>query len=470
MYLFSEVTMVFSSLIFLYVFLPITFLLHYLAKTLKMKNIVLMILSVFFYAWGEPFYVILMLFTTLVNYVCGRIIDAKRGTGGAKAAMIACVVITLSLLGVFKYLSFLLDSIGFLIGTDIAFVNIVLPIGISFFTFQTLTYTIDLYRNEVKVQKSYTNLLMYVSLFPQLIAGPIVRYSDIEEQITMRMVTFEKTAAGIVRFACGLAKKVLIANTAGGLATNILGGDLKALPAGDALFGIIMYAFQIYFDFSGYSDMAIGLGKMFGFEFQENFNYPYISRSITEFWRRWHMSLSTFFRDYVYIPLGGNRKRQVLNLFIVWFLTGLWHGASWNFVLWGLYYFVFLIIEKFIILKLPKMLNIVMGTVYTFPVVLMGWVLFYYPDTSQLFAFIRALFGGTGLGFAGTNTASLWLENIPLLIIAIVSSTPVLTNLIKGMKENVRLPLSYVYTLGIMFLCTQALVGQTYNPFIYFRF
>ncbi len=468
--------MVFSSLLFLYVFLPVTFLLHFLAKSLKMKNLVLTFVSVLFYAWGEPFYVILMLFTTLVNYVCGRIIHAKRGTGAAKAAMIACAAITLGLLGVFKYLNFFLDSVGFLIGTDITSVNIILPIGISFFTFQTLTYTIDLYRGQVGVQKSYLNLLMYVSLFPQLIAGPIVRYSDIEEQITVRTITFEKTAAGIVRFTCGLAKKVLIANAAGLLASGtkevpgILDGNLAALPAGDALFGILMYAFQIYFDFSGYSDMALGLGKMFGFEFLENFNHPYVSRSITEFWRRWHMSLSSFFRDYVYIPLGGNRKHQVLNLFVVWFLTGLWHGASWNFVLWGLYYFVFLVIEKFILFKLPKKLNIVMGAIYTFPVVLMGWVLFYYPDTSRLLGFTKALFGGAGLGFAGVNTASLWLENMPLIIIAVISSTPVFTNLMKGIKETVRLPLSYVYTFGILFLCTQALVGQTYNPFIYFRF
>lgn len=468
--------MVFSSLLFLYVFLPATFLLHFIAKSLKIKNLVLTVVSVFFYAWGEPFYVILMLFTTLVNYVCGRIIDAKRGSGGAKAAMIACAVITLSLLGVFKYLDFFLENIGFLIGKEIAYVNIVLPIGISFFTFQTLTYTIDLYRNKVKVQTSYLNLLMYVSLFPQLIAGPIVRYSDIEEQISSRTVTFEKTATGIIRFACGLAKKVLIANAAGLIATGtkeipgILNGNLSALPAGDALLGILMYAFQIYFDFSGYSDMAIGLGKMFGFDFMENFKHPYISRSITEFWRRWHISLSSFFRDYVYIPLGGNRKRQTFNLFIVWALTGLWHGASWNFVLWGLYYFVFLVIEKFIFSRLPKKLNAFMGAVYTFPVVLMGWVLFYYTDTSQMFAFIRALLGSAGMGFAGLSTASLWLENMPLILIAVVSSTPAFSNLMKGIKENVRLPLSYVYTFGILFLCTQALVGQTYNPFIYFRF
>ncbi len=468
--------MVFSSLLFLYVFLPATFLLYYMFKSLRMKNLVLMFMSVLFYAWGEPFWVILMLFTAMVNYLCGRAIDAYRGTAKAKAAVIFCAVITLSLLGAFKYLNFFLGNIGFLIGTNIDAINIGLPIGISFYTFQTLTYTIDLYRGNVKVQKSYFNLLMYVSLFPQLIAGPIVRYSDIEGQITSRTVTFEKMAEGIIRFTCGLAKKVLIANAAGLIAVGtkeipgILEGNLAALPAGDALLGILMYAFQIYFDFSGYSDMAIGLGKMFGFDFMENFKHPYISGSITEFWRRWHISLSTFFRDYVYIPLGGNKRHQVLNLFIVWGLTGLWHGASWNFVLWGLYYFIFLVIEKFILFKLPKKLNAFMGAVYTLPVVLMGWVLFYFTDTSRMFEFIKALFDGTGSGFAGVNTASLWLENMPLIVIAVVSSTPAFANLFKGIKEKVRLPLSYVYTFGILFLCTQALVGQTYNPFIYFRF
>lgn len=462
--------MVFSSLLFLYGFLPVSLLLYFIFKDIRIRNIILVILSVLFYAWGEPLWVILLLFTTFVNYLFGRMIGEGKGTKYSKLGLVLSVVVTLSLLAAFKYLNFLLQSVGFITGMSMPLVAIGLPIGISFYSFHILTYTIDLYNKKVSVQKSYINFLLYVSLFPQLVAGPILRYSDVEKQIMERTVDMEKLSSGIVRFACGLAKKVIIANAAGKLAAQVLGGDLSALPAGDALFGIIMYTIQIYFDFSGYSDMALGLGKMFGFHYPENFNYPYISRSITEFWRRWHISLSTFFRDYVYIPLGGNRKRQILNMFIVWALTGLWHGASWNFVLWGLYYFVFLVVEKYVVFKLPKKLNVVIGAIYTLPVVILGWALFYYTDTSQLFAYLKALFGGNGLGFSGPNSLTLWLENIPVLILGAVCSVPYITNMVKKLNDKVRLPLSYAYTFAIMIICTQALVGQTYNPFIYFRF
>jgi alginate O-acetyltransferase complex protein AlgI len=462
--------MVFSSLLFLYVFLPVTILFYSIFRDIKIKNFVLTIVSVVFYAWGEPLWIILLLFTVLLNYVCGRIIDTNRGQAKAKLTIIVCVILNLALLGVFKYLNFVLENIGLLIGSTIDFVKIGLPIGISFYTFQTLTYTIDLYRGSVKVQKSYMDLLLYVSLFPQLIAGPILRYSDVEAQLKERTSSFEKSSAGIVRFCCGLGKKVIIANAVGKLATQVMGGTLSTLPTADSWFGLLMYAFQIYFDFSGYSDMAIGLGKMFGFDYPENFRYPYIARSITEFWRSWHISLSTFFRDYVYIPLGGNRKHQLLNLLVVWALTGLWHGAAWNFVLWGLYYFVFLVIEKYILSKLPRKAFSIMGAIYTFPVVLVGWALFYYTDLSQLLGFTKALFGANGVGWAGDGTLTLWLENLPILVIAIVASTPLIVNLVKRIKEPVRLPFSYVYAIGMLFLSTQALVGQTYNPFIYFRF
>lgn len=462
--------MVFSSLLFLYVFLPVTFILYSIFKNIKIKNIVLASLSVIFYAWGEPFWVLLLLFTTLINYAAGRMINAYRGNSKAKAALIVCIIVNLGLLAVFKYLNFFLDSVGFLIGADFVILNIGLPIGISFYTFQTLTYTIDLYRDKVKVQKSFMNLLLYVSLFPQLIAGPILRYSDVEAQIHNRTVTFQKTSAGILRFCVGLAKKVLIANAAGALATEVLGGDLGGLPAANGWFGILMYAFQIYFDFSGYSDMAIGLGKMFGFEYPENFRHPYMSRSITEFWRRWHISLGSFFRDYVYIPLGGNRRHQFVNLLVVWFLTGLWHGAAWNFVLWGLYYFVFLVIEKYLIFKLPGKAPKILGAIYTFPVVLMGWGLFYYTDMSRLLMFFESLFGLNGVGFTDFSTMNLWLENLPLLIIAAIASTTLGVRIFKKANQKVRLPLTFAYVTVILLLCTQVLVGQTYNPFIYFRF
>ena len=427
-------------------------------------------MSVLFYAWGEPFWVLLLLFTTLINYVAGRMIETSRGSAKAKAVLIVCVIINLSLLAVFKYLNFFLDSLGFLIGTEFAVLSIGLPIGISFYTFQTLTYTIDLYRGKVGLQKSFMNLLLYVSLFPQLIAGPILRYSDVEAQITSRTVTFKKTSQGIIRFCVGLGKKVLIANAAGALASGVLDGPLGGLPVANSWFGILMFSFQIYFDFSGYSDMAIGLGKIFGFEYPENFAHPYMSKSITEFWRRWHISLGSFFRDYVYIPLGGNRKRQLLNLLIVWFLTGLWHGAAWNFVLWGLYYFVFLVLEKYIVNRLPKKLSFVMGAIYTFPIVLMGWVLFYYTDMSRLLQFVQALFGANGAGFSGADTLTLWLENLPLLILSAVGSTALMVKLFKRVNEKVRLPLGFAFALILLILCTQALVGQSYNPFIYFRF
>jgi alginate O-acetyltransferase complex protein AlgI len=462
--------MVFSSLLFLYVFFPLSILIYMLCPGLKAKNVVLMVLSMIFYAWGEPVWVVLLVFSALMDYTMGRIIDKYRGRWQAKAGISASVTINLALLCTFKYLDFFLGSAGLLIGTKMPALGLTLPIGISFYTFQTLSYTIDIYQNKVKVQKSLINFMLFVSLFPQLIAGPILRYADIGPQLDDRKSTLEKASRGIVRFACGLGKKVLIANVAGRLAGQLLDGQLAGLPMLDGLFGILMYAFQIYFDFSGYSDMAIGLGSIFGFDYSENFRYPYMSRSITEFWRRWHISLSSFFRDYVYIPLGGNRKHQILNLFIVWGLTGLWHGAGWNFVLWGLYYFVFLVAEKFLINRLPEKPRLIIGAFYTFPAVVFGWVLFYFVDFSRMIEFFKVLFGGNGAGLAGGNTLTLWGENLPLLLICILSSLNIGAKFAKWLPKPAQMPLACTYAVVLLLVCTQALVGQTYNPFLYFRF
>ena len=337
--------MVFSSLFFLFMFLPVVLLTQHFVPGVRLKNIVVLAASLFFYAWGEPKWIFVMLLVTLIDYLAGRIIDRKRGTKAAKTALILSIVLTLSTLIIFKYLNFFTENIFSLFGSDFK-TNIALPIGISFYTFQAMSYVIDVYREDVKCQNNYAKLLLYVSMFPQLIAGPIVRYSDIEKEIEVRTVTFDKISYGITRFVIGLFKKAVFANFLGETATMFLDGDLSQVSAVQGWFGIIAYFFQIYFDFSGYSDMAIGLGRIMGFSFPENFRYPYISKSITEFWRRWHITLSSFFRDYIYIPLGGNRKRHLLNMFVVWALTGFWHGASWNFLLWGLYYFVLLVLEK----------------------------------------------------------------------------------------------------------------------------
>ena len=336
--------MVFSSLMFMCIFLPIVLIAYNLSKNLTYKNTVLIIASLFFYAWGEPIWVVLLIFSAFVDYINGRIIDKYYARAGATIALVSSLVINLGLLAMFKYSGFFIENINTFLHTSISNPNFKLPIGISFYTFQTLSYTIDMYRGKTRVQKSFLGFLAYVSMFPQLVAGPIVRYSTVASELNSRRVTADDFAYGVKRFTAGMCKKVMLANSSGAVASMVL--DSTRLTVASSWLGIIMYTFQIYFDFSGYSDMAIGLGRMLGFHFGENFEYPYISRSITEFWRRWHISLSTFFRDYVYIPLGGNRYHAIRNIFIVWLLTGLWHGASWNFIFWGLFYGVLLFIEK----------------------------------------------------------------------------------------------------------------------------
>lgn len=471
--------MVFSSLNFMYLFLPVCLLLYFILRSIKVRNYLLLAMSLLFYAWGEPKWIILMIVTTLIDYGAGLLVDKYRGQKLAKWALAGSVVITLSFLAVFKYLGFFNQNLNQIFGAELPTQIFNLPIGISFYTFQAITYVVDVYRGKAQVQRSYANLLLYVALFPQLIAGPIVRYTDIAAQLENRETTLPGFSKGITRFVTGLGKKVLLANIAGQVATSLIGGDLSQASVLGAWLGIFAYTFQIYFDFSGYSDMAIGLGHMFGFTYVENFNYPYISKSITEFWRRWHISLSTFFRDYAYIPLGGNRRHQLRNMFIVWALTGLWHGASWNFVLWGLYYFVFLAIEKLFLGKFLEKLPAVVGHVYALFIIVVGWVFFYFDDVSRLGQMLKLMFGFSGqAGVLPTDTVLL-KNHLVFFLVAIIACIPV-SKLVKALlirfsrrgtaQEAIAGAVGIVYDVALLFFSTAALVGASYNPFLYFRF
>ncbi|MEA4888233.1 MAG: MBOAT family O-acyltransferase [Clostridiaceae bacterium] len=470
--------MVFSSLLFLYAFLPACLLCNMAASKLQTKNYILLAFSLFFYAWGEPFWVILMILTGFFIYWAGLKIDRYRGRPQSRFYLILAIIGALSSLAIFKYLGFTVENLNLITGLKIPVPSFSLPIGISFYTFQTLTYAIDLYRGDTKLQKSAANFLLYEALFPQLIAGPIVRYADVAEQIDNRTVTYTGFARGISRFLVGLGKKVLIANYAGQLVTRTLGAGLDKLSVGEAWLGLLAFALQIYFDFSGYSDMAIGLGRMFGFEFKENFNYPYISNSITEFWRRWHISLSTFFRDYVYIPLGGNRKHLIRNMLIVWGLTGLWHGASWNFILWGLYFFLLLLLEKKVLGKLLKKAPAFVGHFYAMFAVLVGWAFFYFTDMGSLLNMLSLMFGFSGHAVWNIQADLLLRNNIFFYAIAIFASTPLAANLAKLIQKRrpatehrpVYTALVLAMNMLLLFYSTAALVGSTYNPFLYFRF
>lgn len=467
---------VFSSLFFLFVFLPVTLILQHFMPDIKKKNAVILIASLFFYAWGEPKWIVLMIAVSLIDYIAGLFINIFRGRVGAKIAMISATVLTLGALIVFKYMNFLTGNIDSLFGTSIK-TNIALPIGISFYTFQALSYVIDVYRGDVKCQKNYFKLLLYVSMFPQLIAGPIVRYSDVEKEITCRTVTYKEISQGITRFVIGLFKKAVFANMLGELASTYLDGDLSSVSAVQGWLAIFAYFFQIYFDFAGYSDMAIGLGKIMGFNFPENFKYPYASKSITEFWRRWHITLSSFFRDYVYIPLGGNRKNHIFNMLVVWVLTGFWHGASWNFMLWGFYYFVLLVLEKKVYGEKLKKLPAIVQHIYSVLAVLIGWIFFYYEDLSKAGGLFKAMLGFNGFAHAGDGI--IIINRIVLLIAAILASTPLVTAAVKKLFVILRKidhgneteqVITIVFQAVTMFICVAALVGSTYNPFLYFRF
>lgn len=465
--------MVFSSLLFLFMYLPVVLLIYY-AVPHKFRNLFLFFANLVFYGWGEPVYVTLMLFSTIVDYTCGHFIDKYRLTNkkAAKAWVIVSATVNLSLLGFFKYAGFLTDTLNALGFFKLPSISVPLPIGISFYTFQTMSYSIDVYRGDAPVQRNIITFGTYVALFPQLIAGPIVRYKDVAYQLDHRKETLDDFTKGVRLFCIGLGKKVLIANQMGLMWDSIReSGEVNGWLG--SLIGIIGYSFQIYFDFSGYSDMACGLGNMLGFEFLKNFDYPYISKSITEFWRRWHISLGTWFREYVYIPLGGNRHgvfRQIINLLIVWFLTGFWHGASFNFILWGLYFGVILIIEKFILKKWLDKAPAFVQHLYSLPLILFGWVIFYFVDLKELGEFAATLFAFSG-PVIGESALSTTISYLPLLVIAGIASTPLMYKIHGKIKNTkVKVLVDTAFCIFILFVCTASLVNQSYNPFLYFRF
>lgn len=464
--------MVFSSLVFMFAYLPITLLAYYLVPR-QGRNIFLFIVNLIFYGWGEPRLVLLMVFNIFFNYIGGWLVDKYRADAKKKKLfLILTCVLDIGILAVFKYTGMITETLNMLPFLNIPELQISLPIGISFYTFQTMSYVIDVYRDDAPVSKNFINFGTYVALFPQLIAGPIVRYRDVAEQLVNRRETLEMFTKGVKLFMVGLAKKVIIANTMGTLTTNIFATTDENGVVGTWV-GMIAYTFQIYFDFSGYSDMACGLGNMMGFEFLKNFNYPYIAKSITDFWRRWHISLSTWFKEYVYIPLGGNRKgvkRQILNLLIVWGLTGLWHGAAYNFVLWGLYYGLLLILEKFVLKKFLDRLPSFVQHIYTLFIIIIGWGLFYFTDVGQLGEFMVDLFN-FGNGICGDQAFNLIMSNLPMLIVAAVASTP-LAAMLYNRFEHTRfmwIP-ETLYCMGVLAVSTASLVNQSYNPFLYFRF
>ncbi len=472
--------MVFSSLPFLFRYLPIVLILYFIVPR-RLRNTVLFITSLVFYAWGEPIYVVLMLFSTLVDYTHGILVHHFKQKGELKKAKIAlasAMIINLSLLGFFKYSDFLITNINTLTGSNIDLLKLALPIGISFYTFQTMSYTIDIFRGEAEVQKNIISFGAYVVLFPQLIAGPIVQYKTIAAELKERRESFDQFSYGVLRFIGGLGKKVLLANNIG-----LLWDSISAIPNGEltvvtAWLGITAFAFQIYFDFSGYSDMAIGLGNMFGFRFLENFNYPYMSKSITEFWRRWHISLGSWFRDYVYIPLGGNRcglGKQIRNIAIVWLLTGFWHGASWNFIMWGVYFGVILVIEKFVFLKVLNKLPSVVSHIYAIFLVWIGWVIFAFDDLSRGINYIKALLGVNTLGFADNNALYLLMNYALILIIVILASTDLPKRVAirfagEHGEKRVAAVIQGLFVVGIFIISVAYLVDASYNPFLYFRF
>ncbi len=464
--------MVFSSLVFMFAYLPITLLAYYLVPR-QGRNIFLFIVNLIFYGWGEPKLVLLMVFNIFFNYIGGWLVDKYRADAKKKKLfLILTCVLDIGILAVFKYTGMITETLNMLPFLNIPELQISLPIGISFYTFQTMSYVIDVYRDDAPVSKNFINFGTYVALFPQLIAGPIVRYRDVAEQLVNRRETLEMFTRGVKLFMVGLAKKVIIANTMGTLTTNIFATTDENGVVGTWV-GMIAYTFQIYFDFSGYSDMACGLGNMMGFEFLKNFNYPYIAKSITDFWRRWHISLSTWFKEYVYIPLGGNRKgvkRQILNLLIVWGLTGLWHGAAYNFVLWGLYYGLLLILEKFVLKKFLDRLPSFVQHIYTLFIIIIGWGLFYFTDVGQLGEFMVDLFN-FGNGICGDQAFNLIMSNLPMLIIAAVASTPLATTLYTRFEHTrfMWIP-ETLYCIGVLAVSTASLVNQSYNPFLYFRF
>lgn len=467
--------MVFSGLTFLLLFLPLLYLTYFICPSVRWRNGVLIIFSLIFYGWGEPIWICAMLFSTAVNYFCALLISRSEDSARRKALLIIGVIASVAFLFYFKYWAFLINSISALFGLSLSVSAPKLPIGISFYTFQILTYTVDVYRGKAKVLRSPMTLLLYISCFPQLIAGPIVQYADIEAQLHERQILPDDFSAGIRRFVLGLAKKILLANICGSALESLtLAGTGESMSLLGAWTAAFMYTLQIYFDFSAYSDMAIGLGRTLGFTYKENFDYPYMSRSVTEFWRRWHISLGSFFRDYVYIPLGGNRRggaRTALNILIVWTLTGLWHGASWNFVAWGAYYGLLLLGERFVYKKVHEALPCLLQRLITFIAVIFGWVLFYYTDFNAVFQHVLAMLGIGVCGITDAAVADFWRSYTVYPIIAFIFSTPVIPYLRRKLTGRKLLaPLQDIGTVILLAVSILFLVGQSYNPFIYFRF
>ncbi len=469
--------LVFSNLLFIYLFLPLCLFLYYLTKNPAVRNGVLIVFSLIFYSFGEPVAILLMASSTLIDYFNGRFIEKNRGRKIAVLGVIISLVYNLGALCLFKYSGFLVMNFNLLTGLSIPVPRLTLPIGISFYTFQTISYVADVYRGKTKAQRNYFNYLLYVSMFFQLVAGPIVRYTDIAEQIGNRKCTAEDMFGGWVKFIIGLGKKVIIANCVGGITDSLIGDSAAPASVLAAWSGIILYTLQIYFDFSGYSDMAIGLGKMFGFSLPENFNYPYISKSASEFWRRWHISLGSFFRDYVYIPMGGNRRHQLLNVAVVWFLTGLWHGASWNYILWGLYFGVLISLEKLFFGKVLDKLPAVFSHIYMLIVIIFGWLLFYFEDMGAMGQCLKVMFGAASA--ADDITVSLLKGSCFVIAAGIIFSCPVYGFIVKKAEATAQKSVvarvifqivGMILLLGVLTVSSLLLVKQTYNPFLYFRY
>ena len=469
--------MVFSNLLFIYLFLPLCLFLYYLTKKPAVRNGVLIVFSLIFYSFGEPVAILLMASSTLIDYFNGRFIEKNRGRKIAVLGVIISLVYNLGALCLFKYSGFLVTNFDLLTGLSIPVPKLTLPIGISFYTFQTISYVADVYRGKTKAQRNYFNYLLYVSMFFQLVAGPIVRYTDIAEQIGDRKCTAEDMFGGWVKFIIGLGKKVIIANCVGGITDSLIGNSAVPASVLAAWSGIILYTLQIYFDFSGYSDMAVGLGKMFGFSLPENFNYPYISKSASEFWRRWHISLGSFFRDYVYIPMGGNRRHQLLNVAVVWFLTGLWHGASWNYILWGLYFGVLISLEKLFFGKVLDKLPAVFSHIYMLIVIIFGWLLFDFEDMGAMGQCLKVMFGAAPA--ADDITVSLLKGSCFVIAAGIIFSCPVYGYVVKKAEAAAERSaaarvifqiIGMILLLGVLTVSSLLLVKQTYNPFLYFRY
>ena len=467
--------MVFSTPLFMFYFLALTLLVYYLVPC-RLRNPVLLIASLVFYYWGERFYVAIMFLSTAIDFTHGLLVErckAKGNDRGARLAVTSSIVFNLALLGFFKYWDFIAASLQALGLNFMPVLGVHLPIGISFYTFQTMSYTIDVYRGDTRAQRSIINFGTFVTLFPQLIAGPIIKYKDLGDQIDERTCCAEKFASGVQIFMVGLGKKLLLANNVGMLWDSYKAMAVANLTVAGAWLGVLAFTFQIYFDFSGYSDMAIGLGRMLGFEFLPNFNYPYISKSITEFWRRWHISLSTWFREYLYIPLGGNRcskPRWMFNLFVVWAATGIWHGASWNYLLWGLYFFALLMLEKFFLLDRLKKAPALVRHIYTLFFVMVSWAIFALEDFTHLGGYLRVMFGLGGAPLADGAFGYYVRSYLPILLAAALASTPLGASLYHKLKPRAQQIACTVLVLAGLLVCTAYLVASTYNPFLYFRF